>query len=263
VFDGLDEPGLFNDYDWFLPRSGIGDIIVTSRHETAQNLGESVSVGRMSLQEAVDLLLRISLDSNSQTNPLQRDQASELATYLGFLPLGLELAGTYIRHSLHGDLKRYLDWIESDTEHFYQNLAVDSLKQKFLSHYNYAIFVTWEKSLASLLRNARNFLHLCGFFDQSQLCTRLFKDATRSKFQWRSDGKLQELPPRSACVPEWLLEEFRLVPNGTNQDSTTCRGHLRSTHSCAVRLLKMKMAAGSSACTLLSRSSSRRIFRHS
>jgi hypothetical protein len=87
VFDGLDEPGLYNDYDWFIPRSGVGDILVTSRQETCQNLGSSIAVADMPQQDAVQLLLRIILGPNQESIQEQRDQAAEIATYLGFLPL--------------------------------------------------------------------------------------------------------------------------------------------------------------------------------
>lgn len=209
VFDGLDEPGLFNDYDWFIPRSGFGDILVTSRQETSQHLGGAIAIEEMPEPEAVELVVRISLVSHLQCTTSQRDQAADIAKYLGFLPLGLELAGSYIRHSLHGDLRGYLDWIKSDPEHFYQNLAADSPKQKFLSSYNFPIFVAWEKSLSSLPPPTKNFLHLCGFIDQSHLCKRLFQDATRSKYHWSNDGELVELPPGLAGVPQWLLEVTR------------------------------------------------------
>jgi ubiquitin len=210
VFDGLDEPGLFDGYDWFMPHSGVGDILVTSRQETSQHLGGAVAVGAMPEPEAIELLLRISLDSGSEPTAMQRSQAAEVAAYLGCLPLGLELAGSYVRHSLHGDIRRYLDWIESDSEHFYQNLAADSPKQNFLSSYNFSIFVTWEKSLSCLPLPMKNFLHLCGFIDQTHLCTRFFRDATRSKYHWSEGGELAELPPSLNGVPQWLLESTRV-----------------------------------------------------
>ncbi len=57
------------------------------------------------------------------------------------------------------------------------------------------MFVTWQKSLANLPPHARNFLHLCGFIDQRQLRTSLFKDATRTKYAWDRSGSVQPLPP--------------------------------------------------------------------
>jgi hypothetical protein len=188
IFDGLDEPGQFNDYDRYLLRLGVGDILVTSRQETAQHLRIGIAIGPMAREEAIKLLLHLALGADEDPIDEHKTQAAEIADFLSCLPLGLELAGSYIRHALRGDLKCYLEWIESDSEHFYSNLAADSCKNQFLSSYNFSIFATWQKSLDCIGEAAKNFIHLCGFIDQTHLNVRFFQDATRVKYHWSQNS---------------------------------------------------------------------------
>jgi hypothetical protein len=135
ILDGLDEPDPFDDYDWFISRSGVGNILVTSRQHTSQNLGRGILLVALPQEQGLQLLMKIALPDNQAPTIEMRVQGLEIGTYLGFLPLGLELAGSYIRHALHGDLGRYLEWIDLDPENFYQNIAADSPKRSFLSSY--------------------------------------------------------------------------------------------------------------------------------
>jgi hypothetical protein len=215
IFDGLDDPTQGFDLDWSLPQSGVGDIIITSRQKTAENCGHGIAVGEMKREEAITLLL--TLAKQGQMNTEDRDQAGKIADYLGCLALGLELAGSYICHALRGDLDKYMMWEVSEPEKFYQNLSKDNPKSRFLSSYNMGVFETWRRSLKEVGREAEQFLHLCGFFDRSDLSITFFRNATRTKYHWNNDGALTLLHPEDVGVPAWLLALTRRSDGSWNE----------------------------------------------
>ena len=215
IFDGLDDPAQGLDLDWSLPQSGVGDIIITSRQKMAENHGHGIAVAEMNREDAITLLLSVARQDQMKTE--NRARAGKIADYLGCLALGLELAGSYIRHSLCGDLDKYMMWEVSEPEKFYQNLLKDNPRSRFLSSYNMGVIETWKKSLKAVGREAVQFLHLCGFFDRSDLSIALFRDATRTKYHWNNDGALALLYPENVGVPAWLLALTRRSDRSWNE----------------------------------------------
>ena len=80
----------------FVPQSGTGDVLITSRESVFAELGipRALEVGDMNDAEAVRLLL--SRTGRDDVAPAERDAASELTADLGNLPLALEQAAAYI-----------------------------------------------------------------------------------------------------------------------------------------------------------------------
>jgi tetratricopeptide (TPR) repeat protein len=85
IFDNAPHPAAVAE---FLPGSGGGHVLVTSRNSAWQGIAEPIPVDVLSLEEAVGLLRRRSGD-------LDEEAATQLAEALGRLPLALEQAAAY------------------------------------------------------------------------------------------------------------------------------------------------------------------------
>lgn len=96
VFDNYDAPDSFPNIRDFIPRSGLGAILVTSRHPDSNALviDQSHFIELSGLEEdaAVALLLQ-----QSQTNEGISEDAKKIVKRLVCHPLAVTQAGTYIR----------------------------------------------------------------------------------------------------------------------------------------------------------------------
>jgi hypothetical protein len=90
IFDNLDNPSDLQDIDNFFPDSCHGSILVTSRYAGTKRLGQTIELNQMVEKEALQLLLGPS--------GLRTDDAAakEVLRRLGYLPLAIDQAGTYI-----------------------------------------------------------------------------------------------------------------------------------------------------------------------
>ncbi len=98
VFDDATGPATLGP---FLPRTGIGHVLVTSRNPAWHGVADSLAVDVLSPDEAAALLRQRSGDPDEQT-------ARALAGALGGLPLALEQAGAYASQH-HLPLIAYLE----------------------------------------------------------------------------------------------------------------------------------------------------------
>ena len=74
---------------------GHGDILITTRHQSLEQLGTVIEVPPMPTDEAIKLLLR----GYSETNiDPYKSQASEIITRLGALALAIDQAASYIQY---------------------------------------------------------------------------------------------------------------------------------------------------------------------
>lgn len=97
IFDNTPNPDAIRS---FLPRTTTGHTLVTSRHQSWRELGTSVGVEELKLEEAVEFLLQ-------RTGETDRAAAARLAEDLGRLPLALEGAAAYME-TTGRSLKTYL-----------------------------------------------------------------------------------------------------------------------------------------------------------
>jgi tetratricopeptide (TPR) repeat protein len=147
IYDNVD------DYDAvvpFLPKSGAGDILTTSRL-TRGFIGEKIDVDVFDENEAVTFLQK-------RTGLYDGKNASKLAGRLGFLPLALEQAAAYIADTPGSDYVKYLSLLDKF------GLAV--LEQnETITDYKLPVTATWKISLEKIGSvSARQMLNLCAFF---------------------------------------------------------------------------------------------------
>ena len=101
IFDNAPDPALVAEY---LPGAGGGHVVVTSRDSAWQGIAHPVAVDLLSLEDAVELLVRRTGDPDQQS-------AARLAEALGRLPLALEQAAAYAA-SQRLSLSSYLELFE-------------------------------------------------------------------------------------------------------------------------------------------------------
>ena len=89
VFDNVQTP---DDVLPYLPKAGVGHVILTTRHSDWSGTAEEIRVDVLPLDKAIAFLFR-------RAGRRDKDGAERLARELGCLPLALDQAGTYVRQS--------------------------------------------------------------------------------------------------------------------------------------------------------------------
>ncbi|PMD32819.1 hypothetical protein L207DRAFT_388120, partial [Hyaloscypha variabilis F] len=176
VFDNYDNPKAFREKPVreYIPESGIGYILFTSRHTGLEHLGgNQVSVSSMTQSESLDLLLQ-RLPSSLE----EEKEASNISNSLGRLALALHQAGAYIR-SRKLALTEFMSHYEKRKEIIFREVSDDWEYRN--QDGPLSVFTTWELSFSLLsgdekLRAWKNdFLTLAGFFDPKRISERYFR----------------------------------------------------------------------------------------
>ncbi|OPX81961.1 MAG: photosystem I assembly protein Ycf3 [Methanosaeta sp. PtaB.Bin087] len=145
VFDNAQEPENLTDY---LPRTGAGHVIITSRNPNWGGTAKPLLVDVFSRQESVEFLL-------SRTG--QTDGAHALAETLGDLPLALEQAGAYIQET-GISLSAYLK--------LFQKRQKELLRRGKPDAYPDTVATTWDLSFQKAREEvpaSADLLNLCAF----------------------------------------------------------------------------------------------------
>jgi hypothetical protein len=207
IFDSLDNP-MEVKLASAIPSTGLGDVIITSQRSEAGALGHRIPVEPMENNESDELLLKCAGYNLDNITDTQCARARVISDYVGQLPPGLELAGSYIKQLGAGGLNLYAGLVERQDEEALNEPLRRMPADRYLSDYQWGVFHTWQRSFRMLSernKDAAKFLQLAAFFERSQLNGRLFKDATRTKSYWTKLGRLESLTPQDAGVPQWLV----------------------------------------------------------
>ena len=180
VLDNYDNPKAFSarSIKEYIPLTGKnGHVLITSRHRDSARLGHEIVVSSMTVDESVNLLLRRAAQGD------EAPQCAAIAETLGYLPLAVDQAGSYIRaHELR--LKDFISRYEerkksilSETpEQWEYRRSINEGPEEYLS-----VFTTWELSFEQLSGDNRekgykeHFLTLAAFFDKKEIAERYFK----------------------------------------------------------------------------------------
>lgn len=128
VFDNVQEA---RDIEGYIPRSGRGHIIITSRSPAWGGVAEVLQVNEFDRPDSVEFLLK-------RTHQEDRDAADQLSAELGDLPLALEQAGAYIEE-VGVSIADYLD--------LFRSARPEILRKGRPSGYPETVAVTFELSL--------------------------------------------------------------------------------------------------------------------
>ncbi|KAH6681362.1 hypothetical protein B0J14DRAFT_633104 [Halenospora varia] len=220
VFDNYDSPQVFKVKDFF-PRSGPGEILITSRNQNLGRLGERLEVPAMTSDEGLRLLL---------ADPIKREknkiEGTRIVNRLGGLALAIDQAAAYIS-DIEMAIEDFLPKYEKETKKVlqytpdhgweYSTMHVDGQAEK-----NKALsaFTTWQMSFQQLFpkdpqkqKHALHFLTLYAFLDYLNIAEDLIR------IFWQ-DG---------ASFPEWLtifvktIEDNEYVAKAHSSDGQSRR----------------------------------------
>ena len=106
---------------------------------------------------------------------------------LGFLPLALTQAGSYISH-MQTSFQHYLNFLDGEFGKVAKSGGPGWLSDQKTGNLNRNIFTTWEVSFAMLSRPAQELLLLCGFLANADIPDKLFFQEMDLQFDWLEAG---------------------------------------------------------------------------
>ncbi|MDM5276699.1 tetratricopeptide repeat protein [Paenibacillus silvae] len=145
VFDNATDEDALSDY---IPTTGSGDVIITSQSDHWFNVGLPLSLGELPKKESFILLKNYSLVNDEQ------EAIAELCHELGYLPLALVQAGSYIRMA-KTNVAKYLEDFRIERKRQYLLSTSSPIKTKNISHdYNFVISTVWKKTFDNIKKNS-------------------------------------------------------------------------------------------------------------
>lgn len=150
VYDAVDTEELKKDLKKYIVNEANGKIIITSR---LSNWKDKIDVGIFTVNEAVDFF-------SKKTRIDDLENATKLCDMLGYYPLALEQAGTYIKYN---DIS-YSSYINLYKEPKYKSRLLDD-EDKQLEEYHSTIYKTWKISIDRIKNDAsKDALYILSYF---------------------------------------------------------------------------------------------------
>ena len=185
VFDNYDNPTAFPNIADFIPQSGCGAVLITSRHadSDALVLGQSNHFIELhGLDEEAAILL---LAQRSQTKDSNYRHAKEIVERLCYHPLAITQAGAYIKK--RGlQLSDFMIYYKKQREAILKNTPPLSQYRKKLGNAegetSLNVFTTWELSFDQLRSQVSRdnveskLLTLFAFFDNKDISEQMFAE---------------------------------------------------------------------------------------
>lgn len=159
VFDNAQKPEDLNDY---LPLTGKGHVIITSRNPNWGGTAKTLPVDVFSRDESIEFL---------QSRTGQKDGAETLAEALGNLPLALEQAGAYIL-ATGINLADYLELFQTRRNELWKD-------EKKPESYREKVETAWTVSMDRVKEEATvgaDLLNLCAFLAPDDIPRKLFSE---------------------------------------------------------------------------------------
>ncbi|MFE7134395.1 FxSxx-COOH system tetratricopeptide repeat protein [Streptomyces sp. NPDC057638] len=165
VFDDADDPGRISQ---FFPAQGPGHILVTSRNQGWAQNGDALPVQVFFRQESIEHLQRKALGINT-------DDADQVATAVGDLPLAVEQAAAWIAETAN-PVTEYLDRLREQTGGSPATGPVVPATGLPAAGHPEPVTATWNISIEQLRERspaAVRLLQLCAFFAAEPISTNL------------------------------------------------------------------------------------------
>ena len=159
VFDNAQEP---EDLGEYLPKTGKGHVIITSRNPSWGGTAKTLPVDVFSREESIEFLL-------SRTG--QKDGVDSLAEALGDLPLALEQAAAYIL-ATKIELADYLELFQTRRNELWKD-------EKKPESYREKVETAWTVSMDRVKAEATvgaDLLNLCAFLAPDDIPRKLFSN---------------------------------------------------------------------------------------
>ncbi|KIM23844.1 hypothetical protein M408DRAFT_44015, partial [Serendipita vermifera MAFF 305830] len=160
VIDNVDDPNL--NISAFLPKWKRGAAIVTSRNVSHGQLGHlsHLQLHVMSVDESIKLLVRGS--GNSQLSDQYRGAAASVAEELGYLPIALVQAASYIFRT-GCSASTYISLLRTSRERVLRDPATSQIDMRYTT-----AFAAFDASYSILSPKAQLALHLLSFFHRQK-----------------------------------------------------------------------------------------------
>jgi len=164
IFDNAENP---ESIEPFIPKAGGGHSLITSRNQDWGLIARAVELPVMTPDEAFAFLIeRTGCEGEAEK---EKEKIRELAGELGYLPLALEQAGSYIAQSGCG-FSEYLK--------LYQSKRKQMMRRGKPDQYKGTVATTWQISFQSakkLCGDAAEILYLCSFLAPDNIPIKLVK----------------------------------------------------------------------------------------
>ncbi|MFJ3795473.1 FxSxx-COOH system tetratricopeptide repeat protein [Streptomyces sp. NPDC090088] len=180
VFDNADDP---RELAGYLPTTGGGHILITSRNQVWSQLAPALQVDVFRRQESVEHLSR-------RARGLTPTEADQVAEAVGDLPLAVEQAGAWLAETAV-PTGEYLRRLAEETA------AVMGINQP--ADYPETVAATWNISIERLSRRSPASVRLL------QLCALLGPEPISAELLYESDELLHDLSSYDASLRDRLL----------------------------------------------------------
>ena len=198
VFDNYDNPHDFPNIRDFFPPNNLTSILVTGRHADIDALVLGQGANLIELSGLGDVAAVELLEHHSQVTETNSKFGEEIVRRLGYHPLAITQAGSYIRKGgiqlgeFMGIYKQEKEEILKNTTQLsqYRRRLGDTEKETSLN-----VFTTWQLSFQQLLSQtsedsaAVKLLRLLAFFDNNDISEWIFIEFHRDPFH----GKIFKL----------------------------------------------------------------------
>ena len=144
IFDNLDDIRIADGY---LPHTHLsGHVLITTRNKNCDGIpAEGVEINLLNAKDSVSFLLHRSGFGNDQREEV-KIEAQKIVDILGYLPLAIEQAASYIRST-----QNIFEYLET----YHQNRKAMLLNKPTGNHpYGESVFTTWKISFRQLERTS-------------------------------------------------------------------------------------------------------------
>jgi tetratricopeptide (TPR) repeat protein/transcriptional regulator with XRE-family HTH domain len=168
IFDNADDVALVRGY---LPQSGNGSILLTTRAHAVGSIATSVAIDTMGFVEGTHLLLRRA-QRFEQASDEEINRAGNIVIELDHFPLALDQAGAYIEET-GCSFEEYLDLYQAHRQ------ALLARRGMPATNYPYSVATTWLLSFQKVQQvnpAAAELLKLCSFLAPDRIPEELLQD---------------------------------------------------------------------------------------
>ncbi|KIM23856.1 hypothetical protein M408DRAFT_27563 [Serendipita vermifera MAFF 305830] len=160
VIDNVDDPNI--NISAFFPKWRRGSVIITSRNGSHGQLSplSHLQLDVMSLNESIDLLIRGS--GGIQLSAQHSEAASKVAEELGYLPIALVQAASYI-YRTECSADTYISLLRTSRQRVLSDPATSQIDMRYTT-----AFAAFDASYSILPSKARLALHLLSFFHRQR-----------------------------------------------------------------------------------------------
>ncbi|KAF8241266.1 hypothetical protein K440DRAFT_633246, partial [Wilcoxina mikolae CBS 423.85] len=182
-----------------IPTCDSGHVIITSRRSSLQALGRTVSIDEIDENSGIMLFLKNANKAEGAVGDSEwYDMARQVARKLGFLPLALAQAGSYVSQS-QISLQKYLNLFNDNFKVVATRGAQQQQWQSADERKSRTIFTTWEISFCSLSHPAQELLLLCAFLANEDIPDEIFIKQGCKPFDWMEEGS------------DWLIDALEQI----------------------------------------------------